>query len=68
MQGKRVCDASDSMQCRVVNVFFFFLSNMSSFCEGVLSLVNYTQRYAREREKTGCDELRQWVWRLILAV
>lgn len=43
----------------------FFVS-MSSICEGVLSLVNYTRRHAREREKRWWDELRQWVWSCLL--
>lgn len=47
-----VC-ASDSMQHRVVNVGFFFFVSTSSICEGALSLVNYTRRYARKREKWG---------------
>lgn len=51
MQGKCVCDATDSMQHWVVDVFF--LGGMSSICDGALSLVNYTRRYAREREKRG---------------
>lgn len=52
-QGNNVCNASDGVHCRVLNVISFSLSlfftvSMSSFCEAVLSLVNYTPRYARE--------------------
>lgn len=40
MQGKCVFNASDSMHRTAVKAGFFV--SMSSFCEGVLSLVNYT--------------------------
>lgn len=33
-------------------MWVFFVST-SSICEGALSLVNYTRRYARKREKWG---------------
>lgn len=41
-----------------------FFVGLSSICAGVLSLVNYTRRYAseRERERRGWAEPRRWVW------
>lgn len=50
--------------------FFFFTPWAILFfvCEGVLSLVNYTQRCQAEGRRTGGVELRQWAWRILFFI
>ena len=50
VREKCVCKASDSTQGTVVIVGFYLVST-SSICEGVLSLVNYTNRCQGDRNE-----------------